>query len=102
MRAGGPCGSKIFGRIVGPVCVVALDAAVPERGAQISAAACTRSLVASMNTKKNTAKKVAVENLFVFISDTGEVYPYFLKNCASQKMPVKGIEPSRPARGNGF
>ena len=132
MRAGGPCGSKMYGRIVGTVGGATLEAVAPTPGAQISTAANALADATQLNaTNKQSARHVPTRMDFICKVNTVGVYTFdvgttnifitkklflecacslraaqkrvhAIQTCAPKKMPVKGIEPSRPARGNGF
>ena len=132
MRAGGPCGSKMYGRMVGTVGGATLEAVAAEPGAQISAAANALAEATQLNaTNKQSARHVPARMDFICKVNTIGVYTldvdttntfttkklflacacslragqkrfYAIQIRARKKMPVKGIEPSRPARGNGF
>ena len=132
MRAGGPCGSNIFGRIVGPLGALALEAGEP--GAQISdTAACAMDGAHNAQATTHIARKLPVKNRFMKRINTvalytlncaaGEIYcvgEIFSARCgiemqfhinkkfhaiqtrARKKMPETGIEPARPVKDNGF
>jgi hypothetical protein len=79
MRAGGPCGSKIFGRIVGPLGALALEAGAP--GMQISAtAACAMDGAHNAQATTHIIRKLPVKNRFMERIDTVALYTL---NCAA-------------------
>ena len=130
MRAGGPCGSKMYGRIVGAVGGATLEAVATDPGAQISAAANALADATQLNaTNKQSARHARIDfickvnTVGVYTLDVGttnifttkklflacacslreaQKIVHAIQTLARKKMPVKGIEPSRPARGNGF
>jgi hypothetical protein len=86
MRAGGPCGSKIFGRIVGPLGALALEAGEP--GVQISAtAACEMDGKHTAKATTHIARKLPVKNRFMKRINTGALYTL---DCAAGEVYCVG------------
>ena len=120
----------MYGRIVGAVGGATLEAVATEPGAQISAAATALAEATQLNATNTQSARHAridfickVNTVGVYTLDVGttnifttkklflacayslreaQKIVHAIQTLARKKMPVKGIEPSRPARGNGF